>query len=182
MRNRRSAANGTASEPGEVTVTRTRKGEWRRYNWADGRRYAEYRSRTRWAGLPLLHYSHGINPDTGRRTVARGVLAVGRMAVGVIAIGQASLGLVAIGQFAVGLALGLGQAASGVLCLGQLAVGALFAAGQLANGYIAIGQLAIGKYILAQAGYASYAWTPERRDPEAVEIFIGLWDQAQALF
>jgi len=182
MLKRPPAANGTASEPGDVTVTRTRKGEWRRYDWADGRRYAEYRSRARWAGLPLLHYSQGINPETGRRTVARGVLAVGRMAVGVIAVGQASLGLVAVGQFAVGLGFGLGQATSGVLCLGQLAVGALFAAGQLANGYIAIGQLAIGKYILAQTGYASYAWTPERRDPEAVEMFAWLWAQAQALF
>jgi hypothetical protein len=182
MRLGRNTASDTVPGAGSVTTTRTRNGEWKRYTWADGRRYAEYRSRTRWAGLPLLHYSHGINPETGRRVVARGVVAVGRMAVGVVAIGQASLGLVAIGQFAVGLALGLGQASSGVVCLGQLSVGALFAAGQLANGYIAIGQLAIGKYILAQTGYASYAWTPERRDPEAVEMFTGLWEQAQALF
>ena len=44
--------------------------------------------------LPLVHYTYGKCPETGKRIVAHGVIAVGRLAWGIIAIGQASLGVV----------------------------------------------------------------------------------------
>ena len=37
----------------------------------------EYRSETRIAGWPLVHIAHGIDPETGRPRVARGIIASG---------------------------------------------------------------------------------------------------------
>jgi hypothetical protein len=94
--------------------------------------------------MPVLHYTRGICPETGRRIVARGVIGVGRLATGVIAIGHASFGLVAIGQLAIGVLFGLGQAATGAVALGQLAIALVFGAGQIATGLVAIAQIGIG--------------------------------------
>jgi hypothetical protein len=171
-----------AAEPIEFEITRTRRGRWRRYTWPDGSVFAEYTSRRRWRGLPLLHYTRGRSPETGRRVVARGVVAVGRVAVGVVAVGQAATGVIAIGQLGIGALAGLGQATSGIVCLGQLAAGFGFGAGQLASGYVAIGQLALGHYVLAQAGFGDYLWTPERADPEAMAFFTRLAENLKLLF
>jgi hypothetical protein len=73
-------------------------------------------------GLPLLHYTRGICPETGRRIIAKGVLAVGRLAMGVLAIGHASFGAIAIGQLGLGILLGLGQGATGLYAVGQVAL------------------------------------------------------------
>ena len=102
-------------------------GRWRRFMYPNGQLFAEYRSTASLFGLPLVHYTHGRCPETGRRIVATGVLAIGRLACGVVAIGQACIGIVAVGQLAIGLILGLGQAATGVAALGQLAIGVSFA-------------------------------------------------------
>jgi len=102
----------------------TRWGTWRRYGYVDGTSYHEFRSHKAFFGLPLVHYTYGRNPETGRRRVARGIVAVGRLAFGFVAIGHASLGLIAIGQLAVGVAFGLGQLATGAVALGQFALGA----------------------------------------------------------
>ena len=48
----------------------------------------EYRSRLSIAGLPLVHIVRGIDPSSGRRPPAVGVIAVGQVAIGLIAIGQ----------------------------------------------------------------------------------------------
>jgi hypothetical protein len=108
--------------------------------------------------MPILHYTYGKCPETGRRIVAHGFIAIGRLARGVIAIGHASIGIIAIGQLAIGLGLGLGQACTGCFAIGQLALAAYFGLGQFAMGHIAIGQFAYGGYVLAQFGLGTHVW------------------------
>lgn len=148
----------------EYKTEKTSFGEWRRYVYPTGMRFEEFRSHKVIGGLPLLHYTNGICPETGKRIVAKGIIAIGRLSAGVVAIGQASFGLIALGQLGVGLLLGLGQASTGIYAVGQLAMGVAFG----------LGQFAFGKYVLAQIGSGAYAVTPERADPEALEHFRSL--------
>jgi len=156
-------------------MEKTPLGSWRRYIHPDGSRFAEYRSRHSLFGLPLMHYCQGICPETGSREVARGVVAVGRLAVGVVAVGQLSLGLIGIGQFSLGLLIGIGQLALGPLAAGQVAIG-LVALGQLAVGVVAVGQYGVGHYVLAQMGSGEYLWSQHHADPGAQRFFGGVWD------
>jgi hypothetical protein len=133
-------------------------GTWRRFVYPNGSLFAEFKSHGHFGPLPILHYTHGKCPETGRRIVAHGFIAIGRLARGVIAIGHASVGIIAIGQLAIGLGFGLGQAATGVLAIGQLGLGAYFGLGQIATGHIAIGQVAVGGYVLAQCGFGTHVW------------------------
>ena len=158
----------------EYQVTKTALGVWRRHLSENGAYFAEFRSHGDLLGLPLIHYTRGICPDTGRRITAKGVIAVGRLAVGGIAIGHASMGLIAIGQAAIGLLFGLGQAATGMFAVGQLALATSVGLGQLATGEVAIGQLAWGEYVLAQVGYGEHIWSQDRADPEATAFFHDL--------
>jgi len=165
----------------QYKVEETPRGVWRRFVYPDGRYFAEFHSNTEVFGMPLLHYTRGVCPETGRRIVARGFLAVGRRAIGVIAIGQASAGIIAIGQASVGLIVSLAQAGAGIIAVGQLAAGILFGLGQVATGITAIGQLAVGQYVLAQLGLGRHLWTPEQADPAAVHHFQELWDTLRNL-
>jgi len=155
----------------EYKVETTQWGTWRRYVYPDGKYFAEFSSHAVFWGYPLLHYTHGICPETGRRVIAKGIIAVGRFAMGILALGHASFGLIAIGQLGLGLLLGLGQASTGLYAIGQLAIGLLFGLGQVATGEIAIGQVAYGKYVLAQLGVGERVWSMKRADPEAVAFF-----------
>src|SRR5207244_5786630 len=47
----------------------------------------EYRSKATLFGLPLVHIAYGMDPETGRRRVAKGIIAIGDLAIGVIALG-----------------------------------------------------------------------------------------------
>lgn len=155
----------------EYKVETTNFGVWRRFAYPTGGYFAEFKSHAIFFGLPLLHYTRGKCPETGRRVIAKGVVAIGRLAMGIVAIGQASFGLIAIGQLGLGLILGLGQGATGLYAVGQAAIGLMFGLGQFATGEIAIGQLAYGKYVLAQVGYGDYVWSMKRADSEAVAFF-----------
>ena len=157
----------------EFKVVRTRRGTWRRYLFPTGARFAEYTSHARLFGLPFVHYTFGVNPETGGRVVARGIFAVGRIATGVFAFGQAAFGLLAFGQLAIA-QIAIGQGALGLFAVGQLALGAAFAAGQIAVGWVAVGQIARGGWVLAQAGLGGHLWTPASADPEAVRFFRSL--------
>ena len=158
-------------EKAEYKIEKTPSGVWRRYLYPSGQSFAEYKSDRTWFGLPLLHYTNGKSPETGKRVVAKGVVAVGRISMGILAIGQASFGLIAIGQLAMGILLGLGQGTTGVFAAGQMAIGAYLALGQVAIGWISIGQFAMGKYVLAQAGFGTHVWNPKSADPVAVDFF-----------
>ena len=142
----------------EYKIDETPMGVWRRFLYPNGELFEEFVAHRQVAGLPLLHYTRGRCPETGKRIVARGFVAIGRLSVGVIAIGQASMGLIAVGQLSVGLLFGLGQATTGVVAVGQLALGLMFGFGQFATGGVVIAQMGIGRYVLAQLGLGQYVW------------------------
>jgi len=159
----------------EYKIDETPNGVWRRFVYPNGEYFAEYRSRHTILGMPLVHYTRGKCPETGRRIVAKGFIAIGRMAVGVIALGHVSAGIIALGQASLGLLFSLAQASAGYMAVGQLALGIQFGIGQLATGATAIGQLAAGKYVLAQIGFGQHLWMPAHADPAAVDYFRELW-------
>ena len=101
----------------------------------------EYRSRLKVFGLPLVHVVRGIDPSSGRRPTAVGIIAIGQVAVGVISIGQVAIGGIALGQASIGLGWGIGQLAFGLLAAGQVGAGLLGAAGQLAVAPHALGMV-----------------------------------------
>jgi hypothetical protein len=164
----------------DYRLENTRFGTWSRFLYSSGASYAEFRSHAVLFGLPLLHYTAGICPETGRRRTARGIVAVGRRAIGLLAVGQAALGVIAVGQLAVGLVFGFGQAATGLVALGQVALGGLWGVGQVAAAYVAVGQIGAGEWVLAQLGMGTHRWTPKHADPAAVEYFRALWGQVRA--
>lgn len=163
----------------EYKIDTTPSGTWKRFLHPSGQLFEEYTSHRRLFGLPFVHYTRGRSPETGKRVVARGFFAVGRLAVGVVAVGHASAGVVAIGQAAGGLLLGLGQGATGLVALGQVAIGG-FAAGQIAVAAIAIGQVAVGGYALGLVAAGVHAWSPNVNDPAAVDFFAALYDRVLA--
>lgn len=164
-------------QPVDYRIVETAWGRWRQFMYPTGAVFSEFRSHAELLGLPWLHYTRGISPETGRRVTARGVIAVGRFAVGGIAIGQVSAGLVSIAQAGIGLLFAFAQAAGGLYALGQLAVAGNVAVGQIAAAPTAVGQLAAGEYVLAQVGFGDHVWSPKRQDAEAVERFEQLWRQ-----
>jgi hypothetical protein len=164
----------------EYKIEETPHGVWRRFVYPTGQYFAEFRSNTTVFGLPLLHFTRGICPETGRRVVAKGFFAVGRIATGVIAFGQAAAGIIAFGQAGFGLLFCLAQGGAGMVAVGQLAAGFQFGAGQFATGLTAIGQLALGKYVMAQFGLGTYVWSPGHADPEAVRHFQELLSWASS--
>ncbi|NJN45842.1 MAG: hypothetical protein HC808_04455 [Candidatus Competibacteraceae bacterium] len=166
----------------EYKIEKTRRGTWRRFVYPDGRYFAEFKSHQVLFGFPLLHYTWGICPETGQRIIAKGIIAVGRLALGVVAIGHAAFGIIAIGQLALAVGFGFGQAATGVLAIGQLAIGVLFGLGQIATGIVAIAQIGAGQFVLAQIGFGEYVWQANAADSEAVEFFQALYAKFKSLF
>lgn len=158
----------------EYQVARTSWGTWRRFLWPTGELFEEYVADQRFFGLPILHYTRGRSPETGRPRVARGLVAVGRTAVGLVAVGRVAAGIVAVGQASAALLLGVGQATIGPFALGQLAVGAVVGLGQVATGWMAVGQVAIGKWVLAQVGLGAHVWDTRAAAPEAEAFFRAL--------
>jgi len=60
----------------------------------------EYKSRTTFAGLPLVHISFKYAPN--RIPVpAKGIIAIGQFAVGVVTISQFGIGVISISQFTI---------------------------------------------------------------------------------
>ncbi len=75
----------------DYKIQETSFGVWRSYMYPSGQLFQEFTTHARVLGLPLIHYTYGRSPKTGRRVVAKGIVAVGRFAVGVLAIGHASM-------------------------------------------------------------------------------------------
>lgn len=94
----------------------------------------QYRSPQSLGGLPLIHVSLGGRDQHSRYRPghARGIIAIGDIAVGFVAVGGVAVGLVAIGAVAAGL-LAVGAVAIGVVAVGGVAVG-LLAVGAVAAG------------------------------------------------
>lgn len=131
----------------------------------------EYRSKTTLFGLPLVHIATGRDPVTRRRRIAKGIIAIGDMAIGVIAIGGSAFGGFVLGGCAVGL-FSIGGASIGLLAaLGGAAVGLGFSVGGMAVGSVAIGGGALG--IISIGGGGAGLW---RLGPGAPDTFpaVGL--------
>lgn len=118
--------------------------------WDRGKPVLEYRSKRELFGMPLVHIHLAQN---GSPCLARGVLAIGNVAVGGVAIGGISAGVLAIGGVSFG-AFALGGLAAGAAALGGLALGYL-ALGGLAVGGYAIGGLACGLHALGGGAFAA---------------------------
>jgi hypothetical protein len=157
---------------GPILVTRL-------YVYPSGLSYAERTSRASLLGWPLLHVTMGRCPETGRRKVARGWVAVGRFAFGGVAIGQVAAGLVTVAQVGFGLLLALAQAGLSLhTAAGQVAVGRTSAYGQVAVAATeAVGQVAVGHFALGQIGVGRHVWDTRSSDPLAREHFQPVLDR-----
>jgi hypothetical protein len=130
-------------------------------HWA-GRPLAfyEYRSQTTLFGLPLVHIFFGPVWLVGFRP-ARGIIAVGNIAIGFAAFGGIAIGLAAFG----GISLGL-------VCLGGIALALGLGAGGIATGYLALGGVAIGVYALGGLAIGTHT---VRNDPQMLRIIRSLF-------
>jgi len=107
-------------------------------NGVDPFRY-EYKSKSKFLGLPLVHINTGVGSYK-----AKGIIAIGPVAQGLIAIGALSMGLIAIGALSIGL-LAFGALAIAIMSIGATAIGVL-AIGGITFGIFTLGWLAIGVY------------------------------------
>jgi hypothetical protein len=139
-----------------------------------------YRSKAKLFGLPVIDIALG--PSGGQmRGKARGIIAIGDMAMGGIAVGGLAAGLVAVGGLAVGLCTFGGMSIGLLSASGGLAVGT-FATGGAAIGVFANGGGAIG--YAAQGGGAAGTFVRDGRTPrtgpypqifEQLSWFFGSW-------
>ena len=100
----------------------------------------EYKSRRTLWGLPLVH----IHIKDNSLVCAKGIIAVGNVAVGLISAGIFSVGALSVGTLSLGL-ISIGCLALGLASLGCLAAG-LIAVGLMSIGWLSIGGLVWGVY------------------------------------
>ncbi len=131
----------------------------------------DYRSKAELFGWPLLHIATGIDPKTGRKRVAKGIVAIGDVAMGGIAIGGAAIGVFASGGAAVGLFTFAGAAVGMLVAIGGAASGFGFSCGGFAFGSIAIGGVAVGYYGFGGTTIAVHGLSGMVKDPAAVDFF-----------
>jgi hypothetical protein len=109
---------------------------------AHGSRYTSGRAVL---GLPLIAVAMGPDPASGQtHGIAKGILAVGDVAIGGLAVGGVACGVVSVGGLSAGL-LSFGGLSLGLVALGGLAVGGL-ALGGVAIGVGSLGGVAVGLY------------------------------------
>jgi hypothetical protein len=113
------------------------------------RRAIEYRSEQAWGDLPVVHVSVGGRQADGRYRLgrARGIIALGDVAIGLVAVGGVTIGLFSVGGVAIGRggyrAGGGRRVAVGLVAIGAVAMG-LTAVGALTVGLVAAGPPATG--------------------------------------
>ena len=112
-------------------------------------RYFEYnyQSRIRVHGVPLVHIHLGRGLKKAKGIIAIGNIAMGLVAIGGISVGLFGIGLVSIGAIAIGF-ISIGAVTLGMYCIGAIANGKVFALGAVANGKIVIGNVTNGVYEL----------------------------------
>jgi tRNA A-37 threonylcarbamoyl transferase component Bud32 len=134
--------------------------------------FYEYRSPRQFLGWPLVHIARGIDPQTGRKRVARGIIAIGDIAVGgLFAMGGCAVGPIALGGLACGLYTLGGVSLGLLLALGGCALGIGVSVGGLALGTLAFGGAAVGYYAFGGGALGVHAWGGNARDPAAVELW-----------
>ena len=116
----------------------------------------EWTSKTKVFGIPLVSVCFCMYPHMSRcRKTAKGIVAIGNIAVGVVALGLLSAGVFSIGALSAGVfALGalafglaaLGPVAIGLMAFGPVAIGLWYAGGVAAlGGKISVGVAAVGE-------------------------------------
>ena len=116
----------------------------------------EYRSELELFGWPLVHIARGVDRRSGRPRVAKGIIAIGNLAIGLFAFGGVAMGGFTFGGLSLGL-LALGGVAAGVVALGGVAF-ALF----LALGGLSISAMyAMGAFALAPRAIDALRVAPE---------------------
>ncbi len=131
----------------------------------------EYKSKTTWMGMPLVHIAHGVDPVTGRIRVARGIIAIGNIALGLIAIGGIAIGGITLAGMGLGL-LTLAGIAIGLVTFGGISIGMFLAVGGLAVSLnYAIGGLAVAPHAIG----SNYV------DPEFLEKLKKWWPGIEKL-
>jgi len=143
------------------------------YYYQDHKPFHEYKSKTSFLGLPLLHVvtaytqvpsvrffgARAINiggrtlPLYGLNSIptAKGVVAIGIKAKGIISCGMFSMGILSIGLFTMGL-FSIGLISLGLLSLGLISVG-LVAIGNIAIGLASLGLVALGQFAIGQEAF-----------------------------
>lgn len=112
----------------------------------------EYVSPATFMGIPLVHIAYGLDADTGRIKIARGMIAIGNIAVGAVSLGGVATGLLSFGGVSLGVVV-IGGFAAGALAVGGMAVGIVAAMGGLAVSLgLSVGGLALGTYTLDSRG------------------------------
>jgi hypothetical protein len=155
----------------DYKIDETTAGTWKSFLGINGQMFREFTSHRKILGMPLVHYTYGRDPRTGRRKVARGFFAMGRMAIGVFPMGQLAIGVIPVGQVGLGLIFGLGQLCTGLVAIGQVAIGVFFGFGQIATGLVSIGQVAVGVLSLGQITWAPHGRSMYFADPIAKAFF-----------
>lgn len=117
----------------------------------------EYKSKRELFNLPLIHINIGRGIHVARGIIAIGNIAMGLLSIGIIAlgglcIGALGLGIVSLAGIAIGLLLSTGGIAIAAVALGGFALG-IFSLGGLSIGMFSFGGCAIASHI-AIGGYA----------------------------
>ena len=136
----------------------------------------DYRSNATLFGLPLIHVTSGVDPETGKVRVSKGIIAIGGRAHGVLAIGGFATGVIAFGGGAIGL-LAFGGLAIGLFSFGGLAIALAFALGGGAIAPIALGGGALGYMVLGGGALGVHVLAANIQDPVAQQFF-GHWGRA----
>lgn len=129
-------------EKPEYKITDSGSGVLKEFMYEHGGTYREFTSYATLFGMPLISIVNGINPETGKRGVAKGFIAIGGKAKGVIAIGQFANGWFTLAQIGTARIFGLGQMMIAPLAIGQLAIAAA-AIGQIGLVGVGIFQTAV---------------------------------------
>ena len=131
----------------------------------------DYRSKITLFGLPLWHVAVGIDPVTRKKLVAKGVIAIGDIAMGGVAFGGLAMGGFAFGGVAVGV-FAFGGCALGLLAFGGLGLAFLAALGGGAVAPIALGGGAVGYLAYGGGCYGVHVWDAMTKDPVAKHFFL----------
>lgn len=134
-----------------------------------GRPFHEYRSTTTVFGLPLVHIARGVDPITGRKVIAKGIVAIGDIAIGGLALGGVAIGGITLGGVSIGLMTFGGVSVGLILALGGLALGCGLSIGGLAVGSIACGGGAIGYYAYGGGAFGVHGYGGNIRDAQALD-------------
>jgi hypothetical protein len=130
----------------------------------------EYRSKTTVFGWPLVHIATGMDPMTGKKRIAKGIIAMGDVAIGVVACGGCAFGGFALGGLAIGVFSIAGMAIGLLAAFGGGAIGGI-AVGGGAFGVIAVGGGAVGYYATGGGAYGIHPLGGNVQDPVAKEFF-----------